>query len=197
MKKITISIEGADGLGKFTQSQMLSVSLASSNKNVQRYATPWSGEAIFYPLIQSMLSSGYVKKFPTIFQILHFFNKLVLLIFEWEISSDVHYVIYDRWSMSSSVYGEAMGVPTWLTRFTRWILPKPDIEFILVGHNKRSSKRDRLEENVKLQETVNALYKQKIDDNCFIIDADKSVEAIHQDILSIVNEYTRRKNENI
>ena len=112
-----------------------------------------------YDLIYSMLNNGLAKKLPKLFQFLQYLNRQI---FQWtELSSiekDYDYIIMDRWSLSTIVYGNATGVPQDFTQNLYNKLKLPDYTIVLVGKSHEHKPEDDYESDNSLQTKVRELY---------------------------------------
>lgn len=160
-----IVVEGADKVGKETQSKMLAHSLSRYGDRVKLTEVPFN-DHITYRTIYWMLRNGQAKKLPNAFQTLQFLNKLFFqftLLAWYMLTND--YVVLDRWKLSSIVYGDATGANGALNRFLNWFLFNPDITVVIHGRSyKRGSSvdDDSYEKDSDLQLTVKEAYKEYV-----------------------------------
>jgi len=155
---IIIAIEGADRCGKQTQSRMLTDALRTRGYSVEQVEVPVAGGAT-YRLIYWMLGNGAAKRYPNLFQFVQFVNKLVFQFTRlvW-FSMVCDYVVFDRWSLSSVVYGNATGTNKVFVRFLYELLVKPDLTVILHGPRHTNDVEDVYESDTQLQRDVRAGY---------------------------------------
>lgn len=159
MTKI-VAIEGADKVGKQTQTTMLVNTLGRYGDKVKLVEVPFRDGAT-HKLIYWMLANGMAKRFPHLFQFVHFVNKFIFQFtyLVWlRLTHDV--IVLDRWALSSIVYGDATGVNKLFNRFLYWFLISPDVTIILHGPSfKRDEKADDVyEKDSDLQSAVKSGY---------------------------------------
>jgi dTMP kinase len=157
MAKIIV-FEGADRCGKATQSAALKSYLEKAGKSVALIEVPIY-DNITYPLIYWMLKNGLAKKMPKFFQWLQCTNRLLFQCFDLSELEHLHdFIIFDRWSLSSVIYGLAEGVdPDYCSSLYRK-LRKPDFTFLLLGKAHSHQAEDSYESDKSLQENVKDLY---------------------------------------
>lgn len=156
----TIVVEGPDKCGKQTQTEMLEKHFSNAGKKVKRIEVPIN-DFIFYKLIYSMLHSGTALKYPHFFQFVQFLNKILFQMFclpYLMLTNDV--IIFDRWSLSSFVYGLASGCNETFVDVMYSLMFKPDITFIFSGSSyvRTTTVDDSYEKNPALQRNVHELY---------------------------------------
>jgi dTMP kinase len=157
MSKIIV-IEGPDRCGKATQSKLLRDRLASFGVASTIVEVPVRS-AVTYRIIYWMLQNGLAKKFPKLFQVLQFLNRKIFQILDLPgLENEYDVIIFDRWSLSSIVYGEASGVSKDFTIKLSKHLRQPDHTFILLGHSFPHDAEDVYESDVNLQEDVRIRY---------------------------------------
>lgn len=180
MAKIIV-FEGADRCGKATQSAALKSFFEKAGKKAIVIEVPIFDYAT-YPLIYWMLKNGWAKKFPKFFQWLQCTNRLI---FQYtsltELEHQYDFIIFDRWSLSSVVYGVAEGVdPEYCNALYRK-LRRPDFTFLLLGQAHSHQAEDSYESDKSLQENVKDLYASWALLNpkeSFVIDCNKTKETI-------------------
>lgn len=157
MAKIIV-FEGADRCGKATQSALLKQHLENSGKTVALVEVPIRDHTT-YPMIYWMLKNGLAKKFPKLFQWLQCHNRLI---FQWtrleELDRQHEFIIFDRWSLSSVVYGVAEGVDAEYCNSLYMRLRKPDFTILLLGQAYAHQAEDVYEADAALQRKVRDLY---------------------------------------
>lgn len=153
MAKIIV-VEGADKVGKATQTNILRDALPKS----VLVEVPTKG--LTHKVIYWMLKNGLAKRLPNAFQFVQFLNKLVFQTFSLpKLLRTYDYVILDRWALSGLVYGEATGVNDWFNNVLYMVLRKPDITIIMTGTSfKRGKADDVYEKDSDLQTAVKARY---------------------------------------
>lgn len=128
-----IVIEGPDKSGKATQSKLLAKTLNDDGFSAVRVEVPIK-KSLTGSLIYSMLKSGTVARHPLAFQFLQFVNKFTFQLFSLrKLMRSNDYVILDRWSLSSLVYGVVSGCPEWYVFALYYPLVKPDMTFVMHG----------------------------------------------------------------
>jgi len=157
MAKIIV-FEGADRCGKATQSAALKSFLEKAGKKATVIEVPIF-DYVTYPLIYWMLKNGLAKKFPKFFQWLQCFNRLIFQCTKLsELEHQFDFIIFDRWSLSSVVYGIASGVDPEYCNSLYKKLRKPDFTFLLLGKAHIHHAEDSYEADKRLQENVKDLY---------------------------------------
>ena len=179
-----IAIEGPDRVGKHTQANLLKEYLLSKGKAVLLVEVPVK-DKITHPVIYWMLRNGLAKNFPKVFQWLQvlnrkFFEKAVLSY----APSKYDYVIFDRWSLSTLVYGLAEGLPVSMLQKMHDSLLQPDATVVLLGHIEGLEARDSYEKDLSLQKRVGVLYRDwAVNNESIMVNASQSVEQVHQQIV--------------
>lgn len=190
-----ISFEGRDCVGKATQARLLMEDLTGMSSHNKRAVllelpleTTTTGRAIY-----SMLESGAAKKWPLAFQATHMFNKLgpQLVCMPYLLATQ-DFVVLDRWSTSSIVYGRATGVPEWFLRVSAGLLMRPDAVVILDGPSRRpAGSGDSYERSAALQERVRGEYLVWAEHNkdvAVVIDATGSPTAVNLRVWNALRE---------
>ena len=158
-----IAIEGPDRFGKETQTKLLEQNIGRGKPNpayfVKHIEVPVKGK-LSYRLIYWMLKNGSAKRYPNLFQLVQFVNKLAFQTFVLpKYTGFYDYVILDRWSLSGLVYGEATGVNPTFNRLLHRLLVKPDITLVMTGKPfHRAGTKDVYETDDALQSRVARLY---------------------------------------
>lgn len=172
MAKIIV-YEGPDRVGKATQSKMMVESLMAMGFKATRIEVPVKN--FLHPRIYGMLKSGFAARHPYIFQAVQVANRRVFQFFELQkIMKEHDYVVFDRWSPSTWVYGLATGLPRWYVDFLLLGIKKPDYVVILNGTPHVTEMRDVYEKDRTLQSRVRDLYLNYADENsevCSVIQA--------------------------
>jgi len=158
MSKIIV-IEGPDRVGKHTQCNILAQRLKEAGKKATVVEVPIRGH-VTYKLIYWMLKNGTAKSLPKTFQFVQFLNRKL---FQWFklpfITRNNHYVIFDRWSLSTCVYGAAEGIPEKFTLILKNMLLDPHFTIVLTGTGYMKTPDDVYEADEDLQVRVNDLYR--------------------------------------
>jgi thymidylate kinase len=157
MSKIVV-IEGPDRVGKQTQTRLLQEYITKTGLGAVVVEVPIRS-AITYRIIYWMLQNGLAKKFPKVFQCFQFLNRKIFQILSLPgIERMYDVVIFDRWSLSTIVYGGAEGVPEKFTlQLANW-LRKPDHTIILHGTSYLREAEDSYEADKDLQDKVRIGY---------------------------------------
>ena len=157
MSKI-IAIEGPDRVGKFTQTKLLQKYITRIGLSAVVVEVPIRS-AITYRVIYWMLQNGLAKKFPKIFQWFQFINRKIFQMYTLPVLEE-HYdfIIMDRWSLSTIVYGIAEGVPKAYTIGLAKKLREPDFTIILFGEAHEHIAEDSYEVDASLQARVRLEY---------------------------------------
>lgn len=154
-----IAIEGPDKVGKATQSKRLALYLEARGVKVVRVEIPFH-DGITYRIIYWMLRNGQAVRFPNLFQVAHFLNKVIYqaILMPWHWFT-VDYVVLDRWKLSSVVYGSAGKANSKWIRFLYDLLMAVDHTIILMGEAFRSDRPDdSYESHKKMQQDVRIGY---------------------------------------
>jgi dTMP kinase len=153
-----IVFEGPDRCGKATQTRLLEEHLRSRGKKVLSIEVPIKTNPVYHVLYW-MLGNGLAKKQPKMFQWLQYFNRQI---YQWttlgSLEAEYDYIISDRWSLSTVVYGKAFNLPDRFTEDLYDRLRRPDFTVILLGKSHRHDAEDTYEADDALQEKVRKLY---------------------------------------
>jgi dTMP kinase len=188
MAKI-IAIEGPDRTGKATQASLLKRNLESLGYKVLIVEVPIQ-DGVTYPLVYSMLGNGLAKKFPKIFQVLQVLNRRIFqdrLLLDLEHDND--FIIFDRWSLSTSVYGMASGLSSNFVDVLYRQLRKPDFTFVLLGGSHPHEAEDDYEKDGSLQSEVRKMYGEWVCqhlDESHAVDCTRPREAIAEEIMTVM-----------
>lgn len=190
MRASIIALEGADRVGKFTQTQLLVNNLNKQGFKATSVEVPIKSP-ITYRLIYWMLKNGLAKKTPNLFQFVQFLNKFFfqtfkLLFIRWMYD----YIIFDRWAASAIVYGNASGANKTFNRFLFNSLWRPDATIVLQGLPKTNDQEDVYEKDNKLQSDVRTGYAQFYIDNLHdvaLIDNTGTREDVHGKIMTLLD----------
>lgn len=190
MSKI-IAIEGPDRCGKATQSFLLCAYLTSLGYRARVVEVPIQ-DTFTYPLVYWMLGNGLAKKFPKFFQRLQVLNRQIFQATElkhWE--KDFDYLIFDRWSLSTTVYGLAAGLSMNYVDALYEKLRKPDHTFVLLGASHPHEAEDVYESDTDLQRRVREHYSDWASENldiCSVINCEQPREVIASTLRLILKE---------
>jgi len=184
-----IVIEGADRCGKATQAKLLREYLVGFGMISKIVEVPIKS-AVTYRLIYWMLQNGLAKKFPKLFQVLQFLNRKIfqtLTLPGLERQYDI--IIFDRWSLSTVVYGGASGVSEDFTTTLSKYLRQPDHTFILLGLAFSHEAEDVYEADKNLQEDVRirySLWAARNKELSTVIDCQQSKKTIAKQIRDVL-----------
>jgi len=195
MAKVIV-VEGPDKHGKSTQAKMLHAALSKMvtrnypfdgrDNDVVLVKIPSAGATS--KLIYWMLGNGLARKFPTLFQLVHFTNKLMFQTFTLPKLSRQHdFVIVDRWSLSAMAYGKAEGVSDRLNEMMFSALRQPDITFVLHGETftRKTTTDDSYEKDSDMQSRVKGNYVTLAASlpNHVLVDNSPGRDAVHETIM--------------
>lgn len=188
MSKIIV-IEGPDRVGKATQSKLLCEYLWQCGKKAKVVEVPIH-DKLTYDTIYWMLEKGHAKRFPRIFQFTQFLNRWL---FQTKILSDLDheydFLIFDRWSLSTTVYGKASGVDDQFVNYFYKKLRKPDFTLVLLGDPHKHEAEDVYEKDSKLQEDVRKLYADWVNRHpkeAHVVASDRPKESVFTEIIVVL-----------
>lgn len=164
-----ICIEGPDRVGKLTQTAMLAKHINDTRQCLVDVVEVPIKSPVTYRLIYWMLENGLAKKYPNVFQLIQFFNKLFFQVFKLPLmrwSND--YIIFDRWALSAIIYG---GASQTNAQFNSWLydrLREPDVTIILLGSPRtvNTGDEDAFESDNAFQKEVRRRYEQWGKNHC-------------------------------
>ena len=155
-----IVIEGPDRVGEATQTNLLKEHLESLGKSVLTVEVPLRSNFIYH-VIYWMLGNGLAKKLPKHFQWCQYFNRQI---FQWtklpKLEKKFDYIVMDRWSLSTTIYGSATNLPDSFTKDLYARLRDPDYTFVLTGPAHKHEAEDVYESDTELQKKVRTLYNE-------------------------------------
>ena len=188
MSKIIV-IEGPDRCGKATQSRLLCDYLNSRSIKAKVVEVPIQ-DPLTYQLIYWSLSNGLAKKNPKVFQLLQCLNRWLFQSFKLpSLEHEYDYIIFDRWSLSTNVYGQATGLSKTFVDPLYRILRKPDFTILILGPAHKHSAEDVYESDDLLQENVREIYSKWAaghPHDCHVVDSRQSKEAASCEIIKIL-----------
>ena len=184
-----IVIEGPDRVGKATQAKRLKEYLAHKGKRVEIVEVPIK-RGVTYDAIYWMLGNGLAKKLPRLFQTLQFLNRWTFQKVELpKLASSNDFVIFDRWSLSTNVYGLAEGLGPEFVNYFYSNLRRPDYTFVLLGDSHQHEAEDVYERDTALQKRVRILYDQwakNHPDECHVINCQNPKELITAEMVGVL-----------
>ena len=187
-----IAIEGADRLGKQTQSDLLLAQLRQRNLRVTCEEVPWKGHNATYDTIYEFLRDGRALEHPVIFQTLQGVNRREMLEGYLDtLRKHQDLILLDRWTPSTWVYGTISGVTEDQTKAILNGVPDPDLVIVLDGESFAMDKeKDSYEADVELQAKVRKGYLKWAQENGgHIVNANRDRHEVSRDILDVVLEF--------
>ena len=184
-----IVIEGGDQAGKKTQTELLSKALKKRKIKTTSFSFPDYSTPVGKEIAQYL---GGKRKFPP--QTIH----CLLAANRWEKLNEIlkaqtknSVLIMNRYYQSNLVYGLANGMKqNWLENLDAG-LPKADLVILLDVPQKESfrrkkTNRDKFEKNKDFLAKISKIYRTTAKKKRWkIVDATKSKEEVHQEILKI------------
>ena len=181
--------EGGDQAGKKTQSTLLEKKLKSAKIKTKMFSFPDYSTPVGKEIKKYLLSK---IKFPP--QVIH----CLLAANRWEKIDDIKKAqqknsifIMNRYRESNLVYGLVTGLTTdWLENLDAG-LPKSDLVIVLdvtqsESFSRKKANRDRFEKNKNFSRKISRTYRSMAKKNRWkIIDATKSQQDVHMDIMKI------------
>lgn len=181
-----IAIEGADQLGKTTQTELLGEELCVRKWKATTEKVPYD-DGLTKARIYEMLFDGTATQFPIVFQTLQGVNRRHFqLSYLPTLASHYDVIVLDRWSLSTRVYGTASGVPEETTNVILEGLVPPDLTLVLDGEAFPWEGHDAYEGDRTFQERVRRGYQEyctRWPDSYVKIDANRSRQAVQDDLL--------------
>ena len=193
-----ISFEGIEGVGKSTQIKMLDEYLKSKGLSTEILREP--GSTVIGEKIRDILLNSD-EDLSSETELLLMFSARAQLIKEKIINSSYDFILFDRFFDASSAYqgygrGLSLKLINNLIEFTK--CPIPDITFLLdisvdEGFKRKTNDtKDRIEssgstffENVR----QGYLDLSKNNNRIKVLDAQKPINDLHQEIVTITNQY--------
>lgn len=184
---LLIALEGADRVGKATQAKLLKEALTTLGLRATVEEIPYR-DGVTHPEIYRCLRDGDAQRYPQVFQTLHAINRRL---FQTKVLPALEFdvIILDRWSLSTRVYGLVGGFDEELTETVLRGLVEPARTLVLDAPPWPKENLDVLEADTVFQQQVRDEYRGWClrDPRRFVlIDAARSSEAVHQDILVAV-----------
>ena len=189
----TIVVEGCDGMGKSTQVAMLVAHLRSAGKTVALVKAPVK-DLFTYNIIYWMLKNGTATSFAHEFQMLQYLNKRLFQAFKLKkLERDNDYIVFDRWSLSAVVYGNASGVDSEQNAKIYDRLRKPDVTVVITGKLLSDHHEDKYESDTYLQRAVKKAYASWVwnqpPGTAYIVDNTGTPSRVHFKILNALKEF--------
>lgn len=189
MSKIIV-IEGPDRVGKATQSRMLCDHITKElNKTATVIEVPIHDNST-YKIIYWMLGNGLARKFPKIFQWLQVANRWIFQTTKLvELEHDYDYIIFDRWSCSTEVYGAAEGIQESALKKMSKLLRAPDFTIVLLGKSHTHVAEDSYESDSSLQKRVSDIYADwasKHSGGVHVVDCENSKEKVASEVKKVL-----------
>jgi len=186
-----VAIEGADRLGKATQTEILLNNLRRSNIRATHEEVPWK-DNITYDLIYKMLNNGDAVEHPVVFQTYQGCNRLIMQT-QYLQGLAMHFdvILLDRWTPSTWVYGRVSGVTDDQTETILQDVWDPDFTVILDGKSfdMPDKRADDYEKSVAFQESIREGYLQWFEthqENAAIVNANRDRHTVSSDIAEVV-----------
>lgn len=185
-----IAFEGADRVGKATQSKMMVETLKGLGFRAVRVEIPEKN--FLHKHIYVMLKNGFARKHPYIFQMVQALNKLTFQLFSLpRLERDNDYVILDRWFPSAWVYGLADGLNKFYVEALLKLGRRADYTVILQGRPQVDEMRDDYEKDSDLQSRVRKLYEDYHELNLqdtVLVQANRTRKEVHEQIVASLSQ---------
>jgi thymidylate kinase len=186
---LLVAIEGADMVGKATQSHMLEEALLNAGIKATAEEIPYD-EGVTHGIIYEMLRDGVARSSPDAFQVAQCLNR----IFFWRnylptLAAHHEVLLLDRWTLSTRVYGEAGGASADVTEGLLRHVKDADLNLVIDAPAWPKTGRDVLERDDPFQQRVRYLYHQACvrDPATNVkIDGARPVDDVHRDLLKRV-----------
>lgn len=161
-----IAFEGPDRVGKATQCKLLCEYINNALKKKAVVVEVPVHDVFTYSLIYWMLRNGLAKKFPKVFQWLQILNRWIFQKVKLSsLKKKYDYVIFDRWSLSTIVYGTAEGLVKEDVEEACRLLTSPDYTIVLLGKSHAHEAEDVYERDENLQRKVREIYATWVKEN--------------------------------
>ena len=193
-----ISFEGIEGVGKSTQIKMLDEHLKSKGLSTEILREPGS-TVIGEKIREILLNSDEDLSSET--ELLLMFSARAQLIKEKIINSSNDFILFDRFFDASSAYqgygrGLSLKLINNLIEFTK--CPIPDITFLLDISVDEGFKRKTNDTKDRIESSGNTFFENvrqgyldlsKNNNRIKVLDAQKPINDLHQEIVTITNQY--------
>jgi dTMP kinase len=184
-----IALEGADRVGKQTQSKLLEEALNSKGFRATVEEIPYN-DGVTHPEIYRMLKDGSVNRATEAFQTLQGVNRRFFQhSYLPNLAGHFDVVVLDRWNLSTRVYGAASGVSEDTTGIILHGIVDPDLVIVLDGKPFPKAGLDVWEADTEFQRTVREGYRNwcERDPQRYVkIDANGTKMQVHEQILERV-----------
>ena len=193
-----ISFEGIEGVGKSTQIKMLDEHLKSKGLSTEILREP--GSTVIGEKIRDILLNSD-EDLSSETELLLMFSARAQLIKEKIINSSNDFILFDRFFDASSAYqgygrGLSLKLINNLIEFTK--CPIPDITFLLDISVDEGFKRKTNDTKDRIESSGNTFFENvrqgyldlSINNNRIkVLDAQKPINDLHQEIVTITNQY--------
>lgn len=185
-----IAIEGADRLGKQTQTDLLLSQLRAKGLKACSEEVPWKGHTSTYDTLYAMLKDGTAAKYPVVFQTLQGINRREMLeSYLPQLQAEQDVVLLDRWTPSTWVYGGVGGVSEDQTQAILRGVPDPDLVIVLDGESFAMGKEaDSFEADTAFQRAVRLGYQKWAgEQGAPVVNANRDKAEVASEIWGIVS----------
>ena len=193
-----ISFEGIEGVGKSTQIKMLDEHLKSKGLSTEILREP--GSTVIGEKIRDILLNSD-EDLSSETELLLMFSARAQLIKEKIINSSNDFILFDRFFDASSAYqgygrGLSLKLINNLIEFTK--CPIPDITFLLDISVDEGFKRKTNDTKDRIESSGNTFFENvrqgyldlsKNNNRIKVLDAQKPINDLHQEIITITNQY--------
>ena len=193
-----ISFEGIEGVGKSTQIKMLDEHLKSKGLSTEILREP--GSTVIGEKIRDILLNSD-EDLSSETELLLMFSARAQLIKEKIINSSNDFILFDRFFDASSAYqgygrGLSLKLINNLIEFTK--CPIPDITFLLDISVDEGFKRKTNDTKDRIESSGNTFFENvrqgyldlsKNNNRIKVLDAQKPINDLHQEIITITNKY--------
>ena len=193
-----ISFEGIEGVGKSTQIKMLDEHLKSKGLATEILREP--GSTVIGEKIRDILLNSD-EDLSSETELLLMFSARAQLIKEKIINSSNDFILFDRFFDASSAYqgygrGLSLKLINNLIEFTK--CPIPDITFLLDISVDEGFKRKTNDTKDRIESSGNTFFENvrqgyldlsKNNNRIKVLDAQKPINDLHQEIVTITNQY--------
>ena len=189
-----IALEGADRMGKFTQTNLLTEVLKSKGYRTKLFEVPFN-DHVTYLIVYWMLKNGMAKSLPNLFQFMQFLNKMLFQCFVlpfYLLFND--FVVFDRWALSAIVYGNAGGANPHFNSLLYKFLLKPHHTIVLTGNAHIKGNEDVYEKDDSFQAKVRDSYvTYALFPKHSGVNANYDVVTVHEDIMHTIKKFLTKK----